>query len=253
MFRKLALGAFVFVCLSLSAHGQALFRMQNVQASGGVVPAFVQGVPASSCVVFSGTTNTCHFASSVTAGHTIVGGGFYSGTSITVTSITDNCNTGATSNTYTIVDTLINGTTIWTNTFWATVGATTASCTVTMTFNTSVAGAKMAIHDVSGITATTPVDVHAIANQSAPGTGTNAVTSGSVTTGSSGDYIFGFTSDVSNNPTCTAGTGYTIRETGSSLCSEDQVQSSAGAIAATFTQVSATDNFATAIVAFKHQ
>ena len=37
MFRKLALGAFALLCLSLSVHGQALFRLQNVVSGGGCV------------------------------------------------------------------------------------------------------------------------------------------------------------------------------------------------------------------------
>lgn len=214
-----------------------------------IVPAFVQGVPSGSCQAFSGTTATCTFSSSVTGGNTIIGGtNYFGGSSPTISGIADNCNTGATSNTYATVDTLSG-----VSTFWAHVGATTATCTVTITFTSALSQARIILHEVSGITATTPVDGHTIQAQTGPGTGTNAVTSGSITTASSGDYIFGFTTDTTSSPTVTAGTGYTIRETSSgNLSSEDQVQNSAGAIAATFTQPNSGDNFITAIVAFKH-
>jgi hypothetical protein len=93
------------------------------------------------------------------------------------------------------------------------------------------------------------IDVNMGTNQNpAPGTGTDAVTSGSATTANSGDLIWGvtFNQTGTGNP-ASAGTGYTgITDSGSAFSSSNSfrcrgntewhVAGAAGSTAATFTQ-----------------
>ena len=84
-------------------------------------------------------------------------------------------------------------------------------------------------HEVSGITATSPVDATSF--------NTNSLNSGAAATQAGGDYIFGFAVTI-NNHSYSAGTGYALRAnvpfSGSYLASEDQVQAAAGSVTATF-------------------
>jgi hypothetical protein len=104
----------------------------------------------------------------------------------------------------------------------------------------------------SGITSYTGASSNA--NQSAPGTGTNAITSGTVTTASTSSTMVGLTVNGNNNTdTVSAGTGFTSRGmfwtagNNSSVTLEDGAISGAGSYAATFTAVgnSQYENFST--------
>ena len=87
--------------------------------------------------------------------------------------------------------------------------------------------------------------------------GTDAINSGAVSTTTNGQYIFGFTGDLSNDCSAVAaGTGFTLRNvTGCAFGvshSESHVQPSAGSIEASLTTSNggATD-FSTIIMTFK--
>jgi hypothetical protein len=126
--------------------------------------------------------------------------------------------------------------------------------TVTVTMSGTNTNLRLRLLEVSGADTSTPLDQCSPTNdQTNPGTGTDAVTSASVNTTTDGQFIVGFSTEQSANAvTWTAGTGYTLANGGSIFnISEHQVQTSAGAIAATFTQSSASADFRSGIATFK--
>jgi hypothetical protein len=185
------------------------------------------------------------FGGNVVAGNLIVGSFCWDG-DIALTSITD-----SQTNTYTIEAQINNGTTSHLVIFYTLAGSSGA-CTVTATLASAASRMALTVHEASGIASSSPRDQFAGQSQSNPGTGTDAVTSGGVTTTENGEYIYGATGDPGYSTGKTQGTGYTARETdnGPYTMSEDQIQVSAGSIAATFT----IDGFAvilTGIATFK--
>jgi hypothetical protein len=95
---------------------------------------------------------------------------------------------------------------------------------------TTPAALEIHISEWTGLATTSPVDQTA----SATGNGT-AISSGAATTTASGELIFGYTFPVNN---ATAGSGFTGLSLVNGDLDEYQIQSTAGSIAATFTQTS---------------
>lgn len=197
---------------------------------------------------FSGdATMPVAFTSNVTAGNLIVGGVSWDG-NFTVSGVTD-----SQGNTYTVETPIKDGSNTIGIGIFHTIAGSSGACTVTVTLTGNANRKAAIIHEVSGVAASSYRDQYAGQSQSNPGTGSNAVTSGSVTTTTDGQYIFGFTGDAGYSTGKAAGTGFTLRETDAGMdiaSSEDQIQTSAGSIAATFT----IDGFAviaTAICTFK--
>lgn len=102
--------------------------------------------------------------------------------------------------------------------------------------------------EFTGNAASSPVDVFlAAANQTTVGTTGQNVTSGANTTTVNGDLIFGL--GAVQTGTLTTGTGFTS-STGT-VTNQYQVQGSAGSIASTWNDGTATDPYAALMVAFK--
>ena len=133
---------------------------------------------------------------------------------------------------------------------------TGGNLTITVTCSDGPSAAWIIAHEISGVDTTAPLDGTGSGNyQNAPGTGTDAITSGTYTTSVNGDYIFGAVIDRAGPDPSIAGTGFTRREhstDNSGPTSEDEIQSSAGSgTAATFTASgAATENY-TLSMAFK--
>lgn len=159
------------------------------------------------------------------------------------------------SNTYTLVDNVRNAAlTDSYATFYA-LNVTNAPQTVTGTFN---GGANRSFGSIladeySGIATSAALDGHTMQSQgTAPGTGTDAVTSGNATTTADGNLIYGTTANVNGAGSIAAGTGYAQRQYNTNnFMTEDKTQTTHGTIAATFTAGNATDPFITGIMAFK--
>jgi hypothetical protein len=223
------------------------------RGGGSQTPAFVQGKADGAWDTY--TTDT--FTSNVIAGNVIAVFVTWVSTSNTLTGITDNCNTGGTSNTYTVVDNPTTSTLGRAAMAYAVIGKS-GSCTVRADFSGSQ-GNFIIIHEISGIDTSSPLDnnQHKITAQEDPGNDTDAVSSGQITTTQNGDYIFGASiNDTGNDATPVAGTGFNqrISDTGSSqdFTSEDKNQTSSGNISATFTNPGASwADFITGIMAFK--
>lgn len=206
--------------------------------------AFVQ---SKNNIAFGATSVSATFDSSVTAGNLIVAVVSINNTSETINSTTD-----TQSNSYTPLDnpTDDSGNGQRAAAFYA-ENVTGGSVTVTANFSASVVGI-IAIHEISGADITSPEDGHAAQAQTNPGTGTDAVTSGDITPSADGAYIFGATFVSGGSTTPTIGTNFALREQNAfRVTTEDLIQGSAGAIAATFTTTGAIDDFITFIVAFK--
>lgn len=173
---------------------------------------------------------------------------FYASNSSTdVSSISDGVNT------YTQIDThteTLGGALIRLTTYYA-KNITGGSLTLTTTLSASnVNASRTVIAEVSGADAGAPLDVHTVQSQTNPGSGTDAITSGSVSTSTSGQYVYGATIP-SNNSTFSAGTGFTDVTHVALAAAEYQIQSAAGSIAATFTESGGTLTYFTAVATFK--
>lgn len=211
---------------------------------------YVQSKSTSTDSTSSTTTAVTLTTANITPGNKIVGLCFWNNNADDIVSIADNVSA---SNVYTVVDTLSNNDIQ--KTFYADI-VVGGAATITVTTTGAHGFRGIVVHEVSGLLAGAP-DKHALVNQAAPGTGTDAVTSGAVVPTTNGQYIFGAT-HVNNVlvMTVTPGTGYTGRESIdgtaaiSPLESEDQIQVTAASIAATFTENS-NQQCATGIMTFK--
>ncbi len=107
---------------------------------------------------------------------------------------------------------------------------------VTVAANSSVIDrARIIIHEVSGADTTTPLDQHTIQALVAPGAGTDAITSGAVTTTANGEYIFGASLTAIAFDTVAHGTNFTDGVINNYSASEYRTQTTAGSQAGTFT------------------
>ena len=156
-----------------------------------------------------------------------------SATGAGATNVTSSC-----SGSFTKVDSANNAVLNTTGSDWYGPATSTGSCTVTATFSGSPSRSSLLITEISGVTATNPLDAHSAMNQDQPTLAANAITSGTSTTTQAGDYIWGAT--VSPNDsygTVSAGTGFTLSQALASgeTVGEYEIQSAAGPVSATFT------------------
>jgi hypothetical protein len=140
---------------------------------------------------------------------------------------------------------------------WATFvlcHVSTAPTTITATVGTASAFSTILVDEYKNIATTSCLDQHAVHFQpNAVPTTANGITSGSQTTTSNGDLIYGSTVDVIGNGTINSGTGFTARQNiASAFMTEDEIQATAGSTAATFTASASSDAFITALLALKH-
>lgn len=169
-----------------------------------------------------------------------------------LTNVTDNASP---SNTATIVDQLGNTSSGDSISSYYFPNVQNAPTIQSGNFSPQTAFDTIIAEDYSGVMTSNPIDGHTIQEQLTPGTGTDAISSGNITTTANGDLIFGGVTDFTGaTNTYTQGTNYTLRSNASAstlaTAAEDRIQSSAGSIAATFTQSTA-DHTVTIVMAFK--
>lgn len=230
--------------------------IQGVNKSVGGAVAYVQSKSLTSGG--SGATNTiaAPALNAVTSGNAVVGFvSWGSDTTSILTSVTDDKG-----NTYTIVQ-RAGSTNSGTQSFasFYLLNITNAPTIITANFSSSQTYRTIIVHEVSGLSALDQSAINVPA--SLPGTGTDALTSGSVTTTANGEYIVAgvYNPDTDRNlPMYAAGTGYTKREevgSGTSdfenMASEDQIQATAGSIAGTFTDATFNEYYGVALMTFK--
>lgn len=125
--------------------------------------------------------------------------------------------------------------------------------TITIGFDDANASCDASVSEYSGVATTTPIIDASSMNFSGTGTTTaNGVTSNAGTTRTNGALIFSVVLNDSASTTVTAGTGFTKRLSVASdqMATEDEVQGSAGSIAATFTD-STSSAYLAEMVAFR--
>lgn len=141
----------------------------------------------------------------------------------------------------------------WHQTLWYAPNSKAGVNTVTVTLSGNAASYELDLFEYAGVAQTNPLDQATVQEQIGPGTATDAVTSGSKTTTVNGELILASTMHTAGpSTTVAAGTGFTMRQNASGDSGvEEQIQSTAGSIAGTFTAASASDNFITSLATFK--
>ncbi|MBK8772259.1 MAG: fibronectin type III domain-containing protein [Rhizobiales bacterium] len=134
-------------------------------------------------------------------------------------------------------------------------GISNAPTTFTLTFvgGLSPNYVELTVEEFSGVaTSSAATGTFGMNVQNSPGTGTNAVTSPSITPAVDGCLIYGFTQNDGGSTLASAGTGYTsgVSNATAACRSEYKVQTTAAAVAATFT-VAANESHITGVMAFK--
>lgn len=172
----------------------------------------------------------------------------WGGTAVTVTSVTD-----TESNSYTVQKQITGGGHSAAIAYALNVTGNAGTLTITVNYSgTPSPNRKIVIvHEASGVDS---FDGGDIGYQDNPGTSTDAVSSPSITPTIDGCYIFGATADNANTATSiSAGTGFTGRVNDLTAtwkhASENQIQASAGSIAATFTQNDSFADYHTGVIA----
>lgn len=220
----------------------ALLTFVLVAPPAWAAPAHVQSPAAATA--FSGTTINLAYGSNVTAGNLLV---CHIYANHGISSVAD-----SRSQTFSSAVNVTDSSTYSIATFYY-ANTTGGADTVTVTFAGTITYASLQCSEYSGVATASPLDQTASNIQTDPGTATDAVTSGSVTTTTNGQLIVGFsTALVVGAGTLSAGTNYTGRTNvfGDTLYA-DRVQTSAGSIAATFTTNHATSDYITLISTFK--
>lgn len=127
------------------------------------------------------------------------------------------------------------------------------SCTVTASFSAAITALGFIGHEYSDIDTANIVDnsgaAHIIADCQNLGTGTDAYTSGNITTATANAVVFGWLCDINANDHFNSGTNFTARITTQAtgrMDTEDLVKASPGTVAVTFTQT--VQDFANALV-----
>lgn len=208
---------------------------------GWAAPAFVQ---SSSNSVATGTSVSTAYPSNVTAGNLLVGCIF---SDVGVTGVSGSIG----GQTWSLVSANTDGATFTFGMYYFPNTAGGAN-TITATLSGTTAYTHLILGEWNGVDPA-PLDQKTNQFQAAPGTGTDAVTSGNVTTTTDGQLIVGCGNSMTYAADqLSAGTGFTIRQShfGDNPM-EDRIQTSAGSIAATFTSTSATNNYVPIVGTFK--
>jgi len=223
-------------------------------------PTFVQGALKPDFHYYPdqpGTTTSLAYSSPVTTGHLLWG--FFAWSSTTATNtVTDSCG-----NTWTNVGSLIADSTYGFSAQIAYVANAIggSACNVTMTVSAPVYSRTIMIHEVGGISTSSPLDGFGGQTNGWCGAGaTDCLTTGNFTTTQNGDYIAAAMVDFNcDGAVISPGAGYMLREgpdnrENEELTSEDQVQSTASSsTVATFTPSSGGSVGIVVAAAFKHQ
>jgi hypothetical protein len=230
-----------------------LAQMPNIVAwppiqpppGGTPTPAFVQDAHNS----IGSTTLIVTFGSTIGTGHIVAGNVTYDSAG-SITSVL----TGAIASSCTVVDTVTDTPDAEkTSDFYCpNVAASQNTIHIVVTGGTFMAAY---CDEYSGVATSTPLDVHTAQLQTSVGTGTNGITSGSVTTTTNGDLVYGATFNTATTATASAGTAFTVRGnnaiTGVVGYTEDLNLATAGSTAATLTAATSGGSWDTFVMAFK--
>lgn len=220
-------------------------------ASGGTpIPTFVQGNTlqngagsvTSAAVVLPSTVGVGHMVIAVLCSANML-------TTDTITMTDDKANV------YTIVfaSPVINAGASFGCDLGYFLNATNGPKTITASNSNARTFLSVVAEEWSNVLTSAAVDgTPASASQNSAGTGANAIKTANVTTTANGDLVWGFSVSI-NSTGLSVGTGFTAHQAvTSTYYTESLIQGAAGAIPATFTATSGTDNNITFTIAFKH-
>lgn len=139
--------------------------------------------------------------------------------------------------------------------WWFAVNCKGGATTFTATFSTGTRFRAVYVAEYSGIATASPFLNGARAENAAPGTGTDAVSSGTANATSQPALVWGFCIDTSGSTTPNAGTGFTTRTSvwSTNTClgkPEDERVTVTGNVAATFTATTGGDTHASGVGIF---
>lgn len=209
-------------------------------------PALVQSANQQDCTATTHTSFAATFGNTVGSGHTVAGYTIWAPGTPGNPTVTDDKG-----NTYTVQNVTYDGHTE-SHAFYA-INITNSPKTITATYPGAEGFVSISISEFSNIAS---FDVGTAATQVSPGTGANAITSGSKTTTANGELVYGAVSAYFGQITLSHGSGFTDADnpSASSSCSyatEYQVQSAAGSIAATATAGTSPSGSEAQMLAFK--
>jgi hypothetical protein len=220
--------------------GAALLLSLSLTTEGWAANAFVQYNEVKG--LFPGVDRATVTLTGVVTGNLLACGLGWSPTTSTFVSFGDGTNT------YTAVDQFNGGG--GTNKSMYAKNVTGGTLAIEAIWSATVTSYSLICHEVSGADTSAPLDKSSTGNQLDPTCATDAVTTGSQTTTTNGQYIWGWAWSIGGT-VLTAGTNFTIRENDTGWPNtEDQIQASAGSVAATFT-CTVTSTFVSLMMTFK--
>lgn len=206
--------------------------------------AFVQSTNTIVCVAC--TSQAVAYTSNNSAGDLLIGCAVFD-SARTVSSVTDTA--GNTWQVAQVQNTSSGGARVE---VWYAMNANAGANTPTVNYSGIIAFGAWMIHAYSGAAVAGALDVLAAQAQTDPGTGADAVTSGTNTTTQNNELIFGCTAEATGTGAVAPGTNFTQREDPTADSpTEDRILATAGSVAATFTTTDATAFYATVMATFK--
>jgi hypothetical protein len=239
----------LLLCSVAFAQGGVVGKNGKIQGSGLVSPGSAQTAAGPTYVASTGVNHQCFTAATCA---TALGAATVQNDAIGVfiswpigkylTKITDNCGASG-SDTYAIYGnpTLVINGALYAAVAWAPIGKSGSNtCTVTATFNSSLASGDVmnlqvfGVAKASGTPALENWSISANGNTLANYAAANAATSGAKTTTEPNEIVFGTFQSGTSILTFTAGTGFTaIVANAANLMVEDESVTATGSIAAT--------------------
>lgn len=202
----------------------------------------------------SGTTISVTLTNTVGSGNAVMGGFQFFAASLPTISVTDDK-----SNTYTVPDTIAftGAGSAWGCSFEL-ANITNAPKTITVTFGASVSFARIIADEFSGVATASALDVHTGKDDANVLSGTDTISSGATAgAAASGDLVYGvMVAGTTMNTPPTAGTGYTLLETGGAspvdqMGSEWETLGASAAVTATFSTSGTVTDIVCLVMAFK--
>lgn len=209
--------------------------------------AYVSGSAVTLTQVTTATTIVVTLGAAVAVDDVIVGMAGWDTTTTNISSVADDLG-----NSYTLhADKIDDSANNQSGRTWRSKVTVAGTPTITVTYTVAASARVVIVAAWSGSTAS-PFDTSLGNFQTSPGTGTDAVTSTSITTAADHELCIGFHQNTgSDSGTLTAGTNYTSRLVSTSKVGlEDRTLDTAGSVAATWT-ISADHRSITHIVALQ--
>lgn len=211
----------------------------------------VQGVAPADSGASSASSVSCTLGAAVGSGSDVLGMVSWDSTGVTLSSVTDDKG-----NTYALEATVTNVADGQNYAAYSRTNITNAPITITANFSAGVDFRAVTAEEFSGgsTASTDERDGHTGQYQGTPGTGTDAVTSGNITTSVNGDLIWSGVGSRAADSSPAIGTSFTNgsgMQNNLRINTEYRTQSTAGSVAGTWTQSPTPGGVSTFVIALK--